>query len=143
MAFADIVPPGLAVAGNTVSMARAGPVLHLPQAGRVVSFQLTSAMAPLVASGARLLVDVEFGRGRTLFALAQGVWNGVAEGSPAVPNTGTLLEVNPDTSFTVAVDGLNQPTSGEFIGNTAFAVSLAGAIGRIHRVSPPPYGMSR
>jgi hypothetical protein len=58
MAFADIVPPGLAVAGNTVYMARAGPVLHLPQAGRVVSFQLTSAMASLVASGARLLVTL-------------------------------------------------------------------------------------
>jgi hypothetical protein len=115
----------------------------LPEDGRVVSFQLASAVTSLVASGARLLVDVEFGRGRTLFALAQGVWNGVAEGSPALPNTGALLEVNTDGSFTVVVDGLNQPTSVEFIGNTAFVVSLAGEIWRIDNVSRPPFGVSR
>jgi hypothetical protein len=143
MAFGNIVPTGLAVAGNTVYMAEAGPVPHLPEDGRVVSFQLASAVTSLVASGARLLVDVEFGRGRTLFALAQGVWNGVAEGSPALPNTGALLEVNTDGSFTVVVDGLNQPTSVEFIGNTAFVVSLAGEIWRIDNVSRPPFGVSR
>jgi sugar lactone lactonase YvrE len=143
MAFGNIVPTGLAVAGNTVYMAEAGPVPHLPEDGRVVSFQLASAVTSLVASGARLLVDVEFGRGRTLFALAQGVWNGVAEGSPALPNTGALLEVNTDGSFTVVVDGLNQPTSVEFIGNTAFVVSLAGEIWRIGNVSRPPFGVSR
>jgi sugar lactone lactonase YvrE len=143
MTFGNIVPTGLAVAGNTVYMAEAGPVPHLPEDGRVVSFQPTSAMASVVASGGRLLVDVEFGRGRTLFALAQGVWNGVAEGSPALPNTGALLEVNTDGGFTVVVSSLNQPTSVEFIGNTAYVVSLAGEIWRIDNVSRPPYGVSR
>ena len=31
--------------------------------------------------------DGEFGRGRTLFALAQGVWDSPFEGTPALPNT--------------------------------------------------------
>ena len=65
IAFDDIVPTGLAVSGNTVYMAEAGPVPHLPQDGKVVAFEPKSPTATEVASGARLLVDVEFGRGRT------------------------------------------------------------------------------
>ena len=57
-------------------MAEAGPVPHLPEDGKVVSFkavvQPKSPRATEVASGAPLLVDVEFGRGRDLFALSQG-----------------------------------------------------------------------
>src|SRR6266480_1824030 len=37
--FDNIVPTGLAVRGNTVYMAEAGPVPHLPQDGKVVSFE--------------------------------------------------------------------------------------------------------
>jgi len=143
IAFDNIVPTGLAVSGNTVYMAEAGPIPHLPQDGKVVSFGPRSPTATEVASGARLLVDVEFGRGRTLYALSQGVWNGVGEGSPALPDTGALLEVNRDGTFSVITDGLNQPTSVEFIGNTAYVVSLAGEIWRIDGVSGPPYGASR
>ena len=72
IAFDDIVPTGLAVWGNTVYMAEAGPVPHLPENGKVVSFGPKSPTATEVASGAPLLVDVEFGRGRTLYALSQG-----------------------------------------------------------------------
>ena len=74
IAFDDIVPTGLAVSGNTVYMAEAGPVPHLPENGKVVAFGPKSPTATEVASGARLLVDVEFGRGHTLYALSQGVW---------------------------------------------------------------------
>src|SRR5262249_54607627 len=39
IAFDNIVPTGLAVSGNTVYMAEAGPVPHLPEDGKVVSFR--------------------------------------------------------------------------------------------------------
>jgi hypothetical protein len=135
--FANIVPTGLAVSGNTVYMAEAGPVPHLPQDGKVVSFSPEkSPTATVVASGARLLVDVEFGRGRSLYALSQGVFPvGSEPGSPALPNTGALVKVNRDGTFTVITDGLNQPTSLEFIGNTAYVVTLGGEIWKIDDVS--------
>src|SRR6266498_3585147 len=77
IAFGDIVPTGLAVEGNTIYMAEAGPIPHLPDTSKVVSFTLKSPAATQVASGTGLkniglLVDVEFGRGNTLYALAQG-----------------------------------------------------------------------
>ena len=101
--FGNIVPTGLAVRGNTVYMAEAGPVPHLPADGKVVSFGPNSLTATEVASGAPLLVDVEFGRGRTLYALSQGDWSGDPEGSPALPDTGALMRVNGDGTLTVVV----------------------------------------
>src|SRR5258705_12713392 len=62
IAFDNVVPTGLAVKGNTVYMAEAGPVPHLPQNGRVVSFGPKSSTAPECASGAPLLVDAAFSR---------------------------------------------------------------------------------
>lgn len=144
MAFDDIVPTGLAVSGNTVYMAEAGPNPHLPADGKVVSFGPTSASATAVASGAPLLVDVEFGRGRTLYALAQGDFPvGSDDGSPALPNTGSLVAVNANGGFTVITDGLNQPTSVEFIGNTAYVITLTGEVWKIKNVSEPPFGESQ
>lgn len=97
----------------------------------------------MVAEGARLLVDVEFGRGRSLNALSQGVFrNGDPEGAPAMPNTGSLVKVKGD-GFSVVVDGLNQPTSLEIIGNAAYVVTLGGEIWKIDQVSGPPDGVSR
>jgi hypothetical protein len=52
IAFDNIVPTGLAVAGHTVYMAEAGPVPHLPQDGKVVAFRPKSPTATEVASGA-------------------------------------------------------------------------------------------
>lgn len=138
--FGNVVPTGLAVSGNTVYMAEAGPIPHLPQDGRVISFGPNSTTDTDVASGARLLVDVELGRGRTLFALSQGVWDGVAEGSPALPNTGALLRVNDDGTFMVVSEGLDRPTSLELIGNTAYVVTLTGEVWTIDNVSGPPFG---
>jgi hypothetical protein len=135
--FANIVPTGLAVSGKTVYMAEAGPIPHLPQNGKVISFGMKSPTAKVVASGARLVVDVEFGRGRKLYALAQGFFiPGHGEGTPAEPNTGSLLKVNEeDGTFTVITEGLNQPTSLEFIGNDAYVVTLGGEIWKIDNVS--------
>jgi hypothetical protein len=145
IAFEDVVPTGLAVSGNTIYMAEAGPIPHLPEASKVMSFTLKSSTATQVASGVGvehigLLVDVEFGRGNTLYALLQGYWNGPFEGAPAQPNTGALAKVNPDGTFTVIADGLNQPTSVEIIDNTAYVVTLAGEVWKIEDVSSPPYG---
>src|SRR5438128_10170872 len=69
--FDNIVPTGLAVRGNTVYMAEAGPVPHLPQNGKVVSFGARSPTATEVASDVPFLLDVEFGGG-SLYALSHG-----------------------------------------------------------------------
>jgi len=143
IAFGNTVPTGLAVSGPTVYMAEAGPVPHRPEDGKVVAFEPTSPTATEVASGASLLVDVELGRGGTLYALSQGDFPADAqEGSPALPNTGALLRVNEDGTFTVITAGLDQPTSLEFIGNTAYVVTLTGEIWTIDGVSDPPHGMA-
>ena len=143
IAFGNIVPTGLAVWGNTVYMAEAGPVPHEPEDGKVVSFGPKSPTATEVASGASLLVDVEFGRGRTLYALSQGDFGGGPPGSPAAPNTGSLVKVNGNGTFTVLADGLDRPTSLEFIGNTAYVVTLTGEILKFDSVSGPPFGAWR
>lgn len=141
-AFDNVVPTGLAVSGNTVYMAEAGPVPHLPRDGRIVALHPGSSIVEQVASGGRLLVDVEFGRGRTLFALSQGVFPaGDPPGAPALANTGALLEANEQGGFNLIVGGLNLPTSLEFVGDTAFVVTLTGQVWRIDGVSDPPYGV--
>lgn len=136
IAFGNIVPTGLEVRGNTVYMAEAGPVPHLPQDGKIVSFKPKSDAVTEIAAGGRLLVDVEFGPSRDLFALAQGEFTpGNPDGSPANPNTGKLLKVDGQGGFTEVVEGLNQPTSLELIGNTAYVVTLGGEIWRIDNVA--------
>jgi hypothetical protein len=135
IAFDDIVPTGLAVSGHTIYMAEAGPIPHLPQDGKVVEFGFKSPTPTEVASGARLLVGVAFGPRRQLYALAQGVWAGQQAGEPALPNTGSLVKVNDDGGFKVVTDHLDRPTSLEFIGNTAYFVSLAGEVWKIEDVS--------
>jgi hypothetical protein len=138
--FNDIVPTGLAVKGNQVYVSQAGPIPHLPENGKVVSFSLNSPTVTNVASGAPLLVDVEFGRGQALFALSQGQGSGGIEGSPALPNTGSLVRVNADGSFSVIADGLDRPTSMEIIGNTGYIITLGGEIWTIDNIAGPPYG---
>jgi hypothetical protein len=142
--FDNVVPTGLTVSGNKVYMAEAGPVPHEPENGKVVSFGPKSPTVTEVASGTRLPVDVEFGRGRDLYALSQGVFPpGGEPGSPALPNTGSLVQVNGNGTFTAVADGLNQPTSLEVIRNTAYIVTLGGEIWKVDTISGPPYGSSR
>jgi len=76
-------------------------VPHLPENGKVVSFGPNSPTVTNIASGAPLLVDVEFGRGQMLFALSQGNFSDDSAGSPALPNTGlTSRKAVPDLSTT-------------------------------------------
>ena len=138
--FNNIVPTGLAVRGNEIYMSQAGPVPHLPENGKVVSFSSKQSSVTNIASGAPLLVDVEFGRGQALFALSQGLYSGAPEGSPALPNTGSLLRVHADGTFSVIADKLNIPTSLEITGNTAYIVTLGGAVWVIDNIAGPPYG---
>jgi hypothetical protein len=135
-AFDNIVPVGLETWGNRIYMAEAGPLPHLPPDGKIVSFTPRSSTTTVVAAGGPLLVDVERGRGATLYGLAQGIWPlGGPAGSPATPNTGQLLRVNRHGTFTIIAGGLNQPTSLEIIKNTAYIITLGGEIWKIEHIS--------
>ena len=137
IAFDNIVPTGLEVRDNTVYMAEAGPDPHLPQAGKVVSFGPKSPTATEVASGTPFLLDVEFGGGGSLYALSHG-HTSTDDPSNAVPYTGALVKVNGGGAFTHIMDGLDRPTSIDFIGNTAYFVTLTGEIWKIDGVSCSP-----
>jgi sugar lactone lactonase YvrE len=144
IAFGDVVPTGLTVRDNTIYVTQAGPIPHLPEQAKLISLSPKAPTVRELASAAGLevglFVDVEFGPGNTLYTLAQGIWDGPFEGAPARPNTGALLKLKPDGTFSVIKDGLNQPTSMEFIGNKAYVVSLAGQIWEINNVSPAHHG---
>ena len=99
-----------------------------------------AASAHAVACGGPLLVDVERGRGARLYALAQGIWDGAFEGSPALPHTGQLLEIDADGTFTVLAEGLDRPASMQVIGNTAYIVTLGGEVWMMADVTAPPFG---
>jgi hypothetical protein len=133
-AFDDIVPTGLTIGPrHTVFMAEAGPVEFLPQNGKIVKF-LPNSDVTEVASGASLLVGVKFAGGH-LYALSQGPGvPGAPPGAPAQPNSGALVEANPDGTFTFLVDNINLPTSFNFIGNTAYIVTLTGEVLQVDHV---------
>ena len=141
IAFDNIVPTGLETLGPLVLMAEAGPLPHLPQDGKVVAFGPWPGAPVDIASGAELLVDVERGRGLALYALSQGQWDGVSEGSPAAPDTGRLVEVGRRGELVPVVDGdghelvLDRPTSLEVVGDTAYVVGLAGTIVKVEHLS--------
>jgi hypothetical protein len=144
VAFGDIVPTGLETHGKRIYMGEAGPVPHIPATGKVVRFTPKNTSATDVASGAPLIVDVEFGRGRQLYALSQGVWdlpNDPANaGAPASHDTGTLLRVKKDGTFASVAGELDQPTSVDFIKNTAYVVTLTGKVIKITNVGAAPFG---
>jgi hypothetical protein len=142
IAFGNVVPTGLAVTGNTIYLTQAGPIPHVPEDGKVLTFGPRSSTATVIAAGAPLLVDVEFGRGRTLFALSQGFWDGPFEGTPAEPDTGALVRVERDGTLSVVADGLDRPTSMEIIGNTAYVVTIGGEVWTIENIASPPFGSS-
>jgi hypothetical protein len=137
VAFNDIVPTGLAVRGNTIYMAEAGPNPHLPQNGKIVAFGSTNPSPHVVAAGGPLMVDAEWA-GNSLYGLSQGHFTpGQGDGSPADPNTGSLLRANADGSFTTVISGLDQPTSVEFIGQNAYVVTLGGQIWKVANARGP------
>jgi hypothetical protein len=133
MAFDDIVPTGLAILGRTIFMAEAGPVPHLAQDGKVIAFRAYSQTTQEIASGASLLVGVNFACDGQLYALSQGPGvPGAPAGSPAQPNSGALVRANSDGTFRFLVDGLNLPASFNFIGSTAYVVTLGGDVLKIN-----------
>ena len=85
---------------------------------------------------------MEFGRGRTLFALSQGDFCDGPSGDAGAAEHRRLVRVNGDGTFSDVVDGLDRPTSVEFIRNTAYVVTLTGEIWKIENISAPPYGAS-
>jgi sugar lactone lactonase YvrE len=131
IAFGNIVPTGLEVDGRTILMGQAGPIPHLARTGKVIRFTRGSA-ATRVAAGASLIVDVEHGRNRSLYALSQGTWDlpptPENEGKPASPSTGRLLRVDKRGGFAPVVEGLDRPTSLELIGDRAFVVTFSGKV---------------
>jgi sugar lactone lactonase YvrE len=137
--FDDVVLTGLARWGNRIYLAQAGPLLKNPprEIGKVVQFDMKTLSPVEVAANIPLNVDVEFGPGRTLYALSQGTHNNNGgNGSPADPNTGALMRVNADHMTTTVVGGINLPTSVKFIGNTAYVVCYTGEIWKIENLLP-------
>ena len=124
VAFGNTVPTGITKSRGTIYLAEAGPIPHNPEDGKVISLDRWDLEQTEVASGYSLLVDVEFDDDGTLYALSQGDSPGeVPAGSPALPNSGELLRVDDDGTFTPVVDGLNLPTSVDFADDAAFVVA--------------------
>jgi hypothetical protein len=139
--FGNVVPTGLATSGGSVFVAEAGPVPHTPETGKVVSFGSDSpATARDVASGYSLIVDVDFGPHGILYALSQGDSPGdVPRASPAMPDSGKLLRVNYDGTFSIVIDSLDLPTSVDFVGDDAFVVTLNGEVWKVDDVAGPSH----
>lgn len=133
--FGNSVPTGLETWGRHILVAEAGPVPHRPEAGRVLAFTPGDPQATEVARGAPLLTDVELGP-RGLYALSQGIWtldpaNPDNEGQPASPDTGTLVKVGRRGRLQPVAGPLDRPTSLDFIGRSAYVVTLTGTVLRI------------
>jgi hypothetical protein len=135
LAVGNIVPTGLAAAGPLLFMGLAGAVPHLPEDGKVVAITPWSKRLVEIASGAPLVVDVEFGPDRRLYALAQGIWDlpplPENAGAPASPNTGSLTRVDRRGRLTPVAGPLDRPTSVAFSRRSAFVVTLTGKVVRI------------
>ena len=134
--FDNEVPVGLETTGGQFFIALLGPIPHLPEDGKIVTVR-TGGEPSATASGATMLIDVEQGPRDTLYALSQGEWDGVGEGSRAEPDTGRLFVVGTEGELTPVLDGggqalvLDRPTSIEFVGNTAYVVSVTGDVYRV------------
>ena len=135
LAVPNAVPTGLAAAGRTLFMGQAGPVPHLPEDGKVVAITPRSDAPVEIASGAPLVVDVEFGPHHRLYALSQGIWDlpplPENAGAPASADTGSLTRVDRHGRLTPVAGPLDRPTSVAFSRRSAFVVTLTGKVLRI------------
>ena len=135
-AFGNVVPTGLETAFGRIFVSQMGPIPHRPETGRIVAFRPGQEPRE-VANGASMLIDIERGPHGKLYALSQGQWDGIAEGSRALPDTGRLLVVGRHGELTPVVDRhgdelvLDRPTSVEFVGRTAYVVSITGTVYRV------------
>jgi hypothetical protein len=135
------VPTGLEVANGKVFVATAGPIPHVPSDSAINavrrdgSTRVVGKWAADYAGDRGLIVDVEMGRHHRLYGLLQGHWNLEPipdnEGRPAAADTGEIVAVGADGTFTTVVSGLNRPTSLELVGRVGFVVTLSGTILRI------------
>ena len=134
--FGNEVPVGLETTAGQFFLSLLGPIPHLPEDGKILTVR-TGGEPSTMASGATMIIDVEQGPRDTLYALSQGQWDGVGEGSRAEPDTGRLFVVGTGGELTPVLDGggqalvLDRPTSVEFVGNTAYVVSVTGDVYRI------------
>ena len=134
--FENVVPTGLETVADDIFVTQMGPIPHIPEDGKVVALRPNSETRE-VASGASMLIDVERGTHDQLYAVSQGQWDGVGEGSRADPDTGRLLVVGPNGDLTPVVDGdgdelvLDRPTSVEFVESTGYVVSVTGVVYRV------------
>ncbi len=139
LAFGNVVPTGLAAAGGTLFIGQAGPVPHRPEDGKVVALTPRSDTPVQIASGAPLVVDVEFGADHRLYALSQGIWDlpplPSNAGAPASANTGSLTLVDRHGRLTPIAGTLDRPTSVAFSHNSAFVVTLTGKVLRIDGIT--------
>ena len=135
LAVPNAVPTGLAAAGRTLFMGQAGAVPHLPEDGKVVAITPRSDAPVEIASGAPLVVDVEFGPDCRLYALSQGIWDlpplPENAGAPASADTGSLTRVDRHGRLTPVAGPLDRPTSVAFSRRSAFVVTLTGKVLRI------------
>jgi hypothetical protein len=135
LAVGNVVPTGLAAAGRTLFIGLAGPVPHLPEDGKVVAITPWTVAPVEIASGAPLVVDVEFGFDHRLYALSQGIWTlpplPENAGAPASANTGSLTRVDRRGRLTPVAGPLDRPTSVAFSRRSAFVVTLTGKVLRI------------
>jgi hypothetical protein len=144
--LANVVPTGIDTAGRHVLLALAGPVPHHPADGRVVTFRPGDTGTRTIAAGAPILTDVELAdgghghgasyrsshhgghHGTAVYALSNGTFSGGPEGSPGLPDTGSLVRGNRYGGFDVVADGLDRPTSLELLHGRAYIVTLDGEV---------------
>jgi hypothetical protein len=139
--FGNTVPTGLQVDRSTIYIAETGPIPHTPETGRVVALGVNHPVEREVSAGYSLIVDVEAAT-CGLYALSQGDSPGMVEpGSPGLPDSGELLRVNGNGTFTVIVDDLDLPTSLSFVGDTAYIVTLGGDVLTVADVAADRHGM--
>ncbi len=134
--FGNVVPTGLETTAGRVFVTQMGPIPHEADDGKVVALRARSEPRE-IASGASMLIDVERGPRGALYAVSQGEWDGVGEGSRAFPDTGRLVVVGRDGELTPVLDAdgnelvLDRPTSVEFLGTTGYVVSVTGDVYRV------------
>jgi hypothetical protein len=62
------------------------------------------------------------------------------EGKPAAPDTGRLVRIRRHGGLASVAEGLDRPTSLEFIHDTAFVITLTGKVIRIDDAGRPHCG---
>ena len=126
-AFGDIVPTGLENWHGNLFMSEAGPVPHRAWTGKVV--RIGPRAVKIRARGAPLLTDVEHGTSHGLYAVSQGDFpDGEPPGTPAAPDTGSLVRATQSGRFVTIVHPVDRPTALEIVGSKAYIVGLGGDV---------------